>query len=245
MRKALIAHENPKAPAAEAYRMIRTNIEYTGVDQKKKVLLFTSSTEVEGKSTTVSNVAITMAHGGNRVLLIDADLRKPKLANLFRIRKQPGLTNHLVRDIPLNEVIQQETGIKNLDVITAGPIPPMASELLASNKMMDLIKQLGNQYDYVFIDSPPLLHVTDASVLASHVDGTIICIEQNVTNIEAVKAAKRSLDKVEARILGCVLTKADMRKNGYYGYHYYRYGEESKGKKEGWWHRFKELRKRF
>lgn len=242
--KALISQREPKSPASEAYRMIRTNLDYTNVDLDKKTILFTSSLEKEGKSTTIANMAITLAHAGSRVIVIDADLRKPGLYKMFQIKKYPGLTNYLVKDIPLSEVIQQETGIKNVNVISAGPIPPLASELLASKKMWCLLEELKERYDYVLIDSPPLLSVTDAGIIAGHVDGTILCVAQAETPIDAVKASMKSLDRVNAKLLGVVMTKADFRRNGAYSYNYYSYEYSDKPTSKGWLKRLKFLKHR-
>jgi capsular exopolysaccharide synthesis family protein len=240
----LIAHKEPKSPASEAYRMIRTNLEYTSVDTEKKTILFTSSLEKEGKTTTLSNVAITLAHSGSRVIVIDADLRKPRLYKLFKVKKQPGLTNYLAKDIPLSDVIQQETGIKDLNIIAAGPIPPLASELVASQKMRILLEELKKSYDYILIDSPPILSVTDAGILAGRVDGTILCVAQGETHVDAVKTAVKGLRKVNANLLGAVMTKAERRGKGYYAYHYYSYEYEQKSGPKGWLQKLRFLRHR-
>ncbi len=242
--KSLISQREPKSPVSEAYRMVRTNLEYTSIDAEKKTILFTSSLEKEGKSTTLANMAITMAHAGSRVLVIDADLRKPGLYKMFQVKKYPGLTNYLVKDISLSDVIQQETGVKNLNIISAGPVPPMASELLSSKKMWHLLEDLKQSYDYILIDSPPILSVTDASIIAGHVDGTILCVAQSETPVDAVKASVKSLSKVNANLLGAVMTKADSRRNGAYSYNYYSYEYTDKPETKGWLKKLKFLKHR-
>ncbi len=236
----LIAQHNPKSPASEAYRMIRTNLEYAGVTGSKKVILITSALAGEGKTTTLTNLAVTLAHSGLKILVVDADLRRPSIHKVFHIRKSPGLTNYLVKDIPVGDIIQKNTPLDQLHYMAAGANPPLASELLASQKMIDLLQQCRDEYDYILVDSPPLLSVTDASILATRVDGTILCIAQGKTNVEAVKAAKRSLDKVNASVLGAVLTKAEFTK-GIYAYHYYdyQYMEDEEHRKRNWFGRKK------
>lgn len=230
-RKTLVTHADPKSPAAEAFRMLRTNIEYIGVDRKKQLIQVTSPLEKEGKTTTVCNLAVALANGGARVLLVDCDLRRPWVYKVMDLRKQPGITNLLAQDQDWREVVQEDTGIENLHVITGGPVPPLAAELLASRKMGALLEEFREAYDYVLMDSPPLLSVTDAGVLATRVDGTVICVAQGQTSVEAARAAKRSLERVNASILGCVITKADTSGKDYYPYHYYRYSY-SKPRKE-------------
>lgn len=232
--KSLIAINEPKAPASEAYRMIRTNLEYTSIDRDKKVILFTSSKTKEGKTTTVTNLAITLAHSNHKVLLIDCDLRKPRIHQLFELSNEQGLVNLLVKNKEINEVIQKVKDFENLEIITSGPIPPMPAELLASERMKTLISDLSKIYDYILIDTPPVLSVADATIMSSMVDGVVLVVAIGQTHINVIKTAQKSLEKVNANILGVILSKADNGKNANnYYYHYdYNYGEnQKKGKK--------------
>lgn len=232
MRKSLIALNDSKAPASEAYRMIRTNLEYTSIDRDKKVILFTSAKTKEGKTTTVVNLAITLAHSKHKVLLIDCDLRKPRIHKLFDLSNEYGVVNLLAKNKELNEVIQKVAEIENLEVMTSGPIPPMPAELLSSDRMKALISDLSKNYDYILIDTPPVLSVTDAMILANMVDGVVLVVATGQTHMDAIKTAQKSLEKVNANILGVILSKAERGKNAYYYYHYdYNYGEDQKKKK--------------
>src|SRR5690606_11347825 len=161
--RSLITNTNPRSPISEQYRTIRTNLQFSAVDTELQAMLFTSSGAGEGKSITVANVAVVYAQQGKRVLLIDADLRKPTVHYSFRVDNVKGLSNLLVDNIPFVEVVH-ETNVENLHVVTCGPIPPNPSELLASNKMERMIEELKQVYDVILIDSPPILAVTDAQI---------------------------------------------------------------------------------
>jgi len=221
MDQSLITFHNPKSPESEAYRMLRTNLGFTGVDKKHKVILVTSSKQQEGKSTTASNLAIAFAQNENKVLIIDCDLRRPKLHKLFDIDNLSGLTNILTKDYEVDHMINHCTDILTLDIITSGQIPPMPSELLDSKKMQKLILELRLEYDYIIMDTPPILSVSDATILSRIVDGVILVVASNDTHIEAIATAKRALDKVDANIIGTVLTKTKKgRRSANYYYNY-------------------------
>lgn len=228
MDKSLITYHNPKAPDSEAYRMLRTNIGYTGVDKKHKVILVTSSKMEEGKSTTAANLAITMAQSQHKVIIVDCDLRRPKLHKLFAVDNSTGLSDLLTKDEPLNTVLHHSGLVEGLDIVSSGVIPPMPSELLDSKKMEKLLLDLRERYDYVIIDSPPVLSVTDATILSKIVDGVLLAVASNETHVDAIVTAKKALDKVHANIIGTVLTKAKIGKKGYY---YYNYNYSDKKKK--------------
>ncbi|TCT12830.1 capsular exopolysaccharide synthesis family protein [Natranaerovirga pectinivora] len=231
INKNLITLRDPKAPVSEAYRMIRTNLQYTNIDRQNKLIAFTSSSTEEGKTTTISNVAITMAQAGYKVLLIDCDLRKSRLHKTFNLRNHLGLTSIIVEKKPLSEVAQTVEEIENLYVITAGAMPPDPAELIASQSMQSFLKEVRDAYDIVLIDTPPILSVTDAAILSGFVDGMILIFAADQTNIEAAKVAKKSLEKVNANILGAVLTKANMKKLRNY-YYYYDYKEKPESEKK-------------
>lgn len=226
-----MTHADPKSPVAEAYRILRTNIEFSSTDRKIKVILVTSSGPAEGKSTTAANTAIAMADANRRVLLIDCDLRKPAIHRMFGLVNIKGLTNILVEGIEYSD-ITNVTEVENLEIITSGPKPPNPAELLGSRRMKEFLDRVREDYDVVIIDAPPVLPVTDAAVLSQYVDGVILVAGYGVTTFEAAAQAKASLQKVNARILGVVLNGAPVdRGGGYYYYYYYYYDEQGRKKK--------------
>jgi len=224
----LITHNNPKSPISEAYRMLRTNIQFSSFDKPLKTILVTSTGPSEGKTTTVCNLAVTFAQSGSTTLVIDADLRKPKVHKVFNTPNIRGLTNILVQKDDFQRMVN-ETAVENLYVLTCGAIHPNPSELLASNAMKSLIEQLRDKYDIILIDSPPVGTVTDAAILSTIVDGTILVAASGVVEIEGLKRSKELLDNVNANIIGVVLNKLDKTAKGnYYYYYYYYYGEDNK-----------------
>ena len=222
-RQYIITRENPKSPVAEAFRTLRTNIQFSSIDSAIKSIVITSSGPSEGKSTISVNTAATIAQADKKVLLIDCDLRKPKVHTFFKIRNGQGLTNILVEDLDYKEAVCNIDDIENFHVLTAGPIPPNPSELLGSKKMKGFIEKVKDEYDMVILDAPPVGMVTDAAILSTIVDGTIFVCAVGEANIEATKVAKNLLDKVNANILGVVLNKVPVKGGGYYKYHYYNY----------------------
>ncbi|HZK39948.1 MAG TPA: CpsD/CapB family tyrosine-protein kinase [Atribacterota bacterium] len=219
---------------SEAFRTLRTNIKFSSLDKPIKTLLITSPIPEAGKSSISINLALTIAQDKNKVILIDADLRKPTIHKLFKQDNKIGLTNILVEDKKINEVIRKMSDIDpNLYFISSGPIPPNPSELLGSNKMKEVLQELQNQADIVLFDSPPVIAVTDALVLANQVDGVVLVLNFGEVTRDAAKQAKQLLEKVKAKILGVVLNKIDMEKEGqYYPYYSYYYGDETKKKKQ-------------
>ncbi|EKW98861.1 CpsD/CapB family tyrosine-protein kinase [Ligilactobacillus saerimneri] len=224
----LITAANPKNPVSEQFRTIRTNIHFMSVDKPLRRIAFTSSSISEGKSTVTANMAITWAQDGKKVLLIDADLRRSTLHRTFELPNNRGLTTILtsgLSKIDLNEVIPN-SGIKNLDVLTAGPIPPNPSELLNSKRMLNFLKAVEPMYDLVVIDVPPLLEVTDTQVLSDKLDGIVLVVRAGVTQKAGVTRAVEMLKISKARLLGYVLNDADSE-DAAYGYGYgYGYGDE-------------------
>ena len=223
MNTDLITLSNPKSPIAEAYRTLRTNIQFSNVDGDLKLLCVTSSGPGEGKTTTSTNLAEMFAQSGNRVLIIDGDLRKPRVHKVFKLRNSRGLTSVLSGKNMVEEVTQ--IAGSDITVITSGPIPPNPSELLGSQKMKDIMLQLKQLYDVIIIDAPPVGVVTDAAILSTIVDGTILVVASGKTEIDGAKRAKQLLENVGARILGVVMTMMPVSKKGYYGYQYYSYEE--------------------
>lgn len=190
-----------------------------------KTLVVSSSATKEGKSTTVANLAITMAQMGSRILIIDADLRRPTIHTFFKLDRQIGLTNALLGTYTLDEVIKP-TGIDNLDAITAGDIPPNPSELLSSNALRKALSILSSRYDLIIIDSPPVIAVTDAAVLATRTDALLLVISSGYVSKREVMRAVQILSNVRANMLGVLLNGLDVKRiygSYYYYYHYYQY----------------------
>jgi capsular exopolysaccharide synthesis family protein len=194
---------------------------FTAVEHKRKTLIFTSAGPREGKTTTAINTAIVMANSGEKVLLIDADLRKPRIGKTFDINEKEGLTELLAEDRTFTEVVHH-TGIDNLDVVVCGAIPPNPSELLGSSKMDKLLDELQGKYDRIILDTAPVLPVTDAVVLSCKVDGTVVVIKAGETHRAAILKAKEILTSVSAsNLIGVVLNMVDTSKSGSYHYYYY------------------------
>jgi len=233
----MVTHFEPKSPVSEAYRTFRTNIQFAHLDKPPRTLLVTSAGPGEGKSTSVANLAITMAQMGTRTLLVDADLRRPVLHSIFEQNKDVGLTNVLLGNVSLEEAIHG-LGVPNLSLLCCGTLPPNPSELLGSEAMRKLIERLKDHYDVILFDSPPVVAVTDAAVLSTQIDGTILIISSAETTRNAVNRAKSLLNNVKALILGAVLNnvKIEGRYGSYYYYYYYHYygprGSEKKRKKK-------------
>ena len=219
---------NPRSPASEAFRTLRTNIYYAGIDRKIKKILITGANPACGKTTTVVNLGVAIAQTGSQVLLVDADLRKPMISRYFAIsRDTAGLTNLVVDEKGEPESLVQKTAYENLFVLPSGPVPPNPAELLASVKMNSLVDYLAGQYEYLIFDSPPVIAVTDAAVLSRLVDGTIMVLDHGrVTRDEAV-LAREQLKKVGANLIGAVLNEMPAR-DGYYSYYQY-YAQDSDG----------------
>ncbi|MFA5535741.1 MAG: CpsD/CapB family tyrosine-protein kinase [Bacillota bacterium] len=237
LEKNLLVVEDPKSITAEAFRMLRTNLQFMGVDKPLKVIAVCSSNPSEGKSTVITNLASSFAIAGSKVLLIDADLRRPQVNKIFYLENHVGLSNLLAGGLDLDSVINK-TAIENLDIITSGPLPPNPAEILGSAKMEEFLNGIRPAYDMLLVDSPPVNTVADASILATKVDGMVFVIEAGKTTREAVMLAKQQLGKVNARILGVVLNKVKQVGGGYYYYYYYYNDESDAGQnKKGWLHR--------
>lgn len=220
----LIPHTDSRSPVSEAYRAFRTSLLLASANSPK-VIVITSSFAREGKTTTSINLATVLAQMGKPVLLIDADLRRPRLQKVFRGKLNVGLVNHLAAGLPIEEVIQP-TEVPNLSVILSGPIPPNPSELLASDKMKHLIEEVRSKYAFVIFDSPPVLAVTDAIVLAASADGVVLTIHGGVTPRELVQRSAERLRHSNIPVLGALLNNLDLQQYGYtYRKSYYDYYE--------------------
>jgi capsular exopolysaccharide synthesis family protein len=227
---AVVAATYPKSSIAEAYRVLRTNIQFAALDNPATSLLVTSTSPQEGKSTTLANLGVAIAQGGKRTLLVDTDMRRPTIHKLFGLTNKQGLTNLLLTDRPDIGGTAQATSIPNLYVLTSGPHPPNPAELLASKRMDALVALFKESYEVILYDSPPLLAVADAAILASKVHEVVLVVDCGRTRSDASKRAKETLDKTGAKFLGVVLNRLTMRRPGY-GYYYYYYSSET-GDKE-------------
>jgi len=208
---------SPHSPIAEQYKTIRTNLQFSSVDGNLKSILLTSAGPSEGKSSTTANLAIVFAQQGKRVLLIDADMRKPTLHYTFRLDNRKGLSSVLVGESTLEEA-SMPSEVTGLDLLSCGPIPPNPSELLGSNSMKKLHDQATSVYDLVIFDTPPVLAVTDAQILAGLCDGAIMVVRSNQTEYEEAIKAKELLTIGKAKLLGAVLNDRKMKKGQYYYY---------------------------
>jgi capsular exopolysaccharide synthesis family protein len=215
----LITELNPKSPISEGYRMLRTNIEFSTINKKLQIIMVTSSKPSEGKSTTCANMAVAFAQANKKVLLIDADLRKPSQHHIFGKSNRSGLTTALFNQMKLEDIIQF-TGTENLSIIQAGPTPPNPSELLSSEQMADLLKTARERYDVIIIDTPPIMSVTDAQIVATQSDGVVLVIDSGKVKKEVALKAKALLEHVKARLIGVVLNKINRNQSDVYSYYY-------------------------
>ncbi|MDV2582154.1 CpsD/CapB family tyrosine-protein kinase [Alkalibacillus haloalkaliphilus] len=216
--KTLVTHDQPKSPVSEQYRTLRTNLQFSSVDNELSTMIVTSTTQSEGKSLTASNLAIAFAQQGKKVLLVDADMRRPTVHYSFRISNTFGLSNLLVGDHTLEQLVH-DSKVDNLDLLTCGPIPPNPSELLASSRMRELIGIAKQSYDLVIFDTPPVLAVTDPQILANETDGALLVIRSKKTEKDAAKRAKELLEQANANLLGAVLNDKDIKDSNYLYYY--------------------------
>ena len=255
----LVSHFAPKTTIAETYRALRTGVEFIATERQLKVIAVTSASMREGKTTVISNFAMTSAQIGKKVLLIDADLRKPMVNTIFGIEREPGLSDVILGNYNWDEVIKTDTdimmgkmgmeditttaqGINNLNIITSGLVPPNTSEILNSSRMSEILNQVKDSYDIVLVDASPVLPTTDAVIVASKVDGVVMVYQVGQVARGALKRAKAQLENAKATVIGVVLnglkpeTGKDYKDYGYYGY-YYGYGSESEEWREPWYKR--------
>ncbi|MGI6114160.1 MAG: CpsD/CapB family tyrosine-protein kinase [Mahellales bacterium] len=236
----LISKVNPKSPFAEAYRTLRTNIQFANPDKDIKTIMVTSAGPGEGKSTTVCNLALAIAQSEKKVLVIDADLRRSNIHKIFGLPNLDGLTTLLTEDININAAVSF-IDVPNLYVLTSGPKPPNPSELLGSKRMEALLTKVKDEFDIILIDAPPILPVADASVLGTIVDGSIMLINYGQVDFDLAAKAKEQLEKVNARIMGVIINNIPNNGDSYYYYYYYSYYDDDKGKqrKKSYRHRRK------
>lgn len=230
----LITSRKPRDPISEAFRVLRTNLSFSAVDGDLQSLIITSASPSEGKSTTTANLAVVMAQTGKRVLIVDADLRRPTQHNLFELPNNQGLTTAILDNkTPVNYHIQK-TRVPNLHILTSGPIPPNPSELLNSQRMSHILKALTQETDFVIFDTPPVLTVADASILAPQVDGGLLVIEVGKTTSATFKQAVERIKNTGATLFGVVMNQLQPGRSSSYGYYYYNYGAPENHKKRGW-----------
>jgi capsular exopolysaccharide synthesis family protein len=223
--EAVAALYEPKGAIAEAYRTVRTNLQFANLDQSKKTYLVTSAGPGEGKSTTVANLAVTMAMAGARTLILDTDLRRPTIHKLFGLSNTQGVTSILAKQAALETTVQKGR-LPNLEMITSGPLPPNPAEILMSRQMADLIEAVKARYDLIVFDSPPVISVSDTLVLGSLVDAVVLVIRSGGYPYEVIRQAKAQLDGVKANVVGTLLNSVNFKEDGYYYqyYYYYNYG---------------------
>jgi succinoglycan biosynthesis transport protein ExoP len=219
--EASLVAQGTRHPVAEAYRVLRTNVQFSTLDKPSRTFVVTSANPGEGKTTTVANLALVMAQTGKRVIAVDSDLRRPRLHQMFGVGNSYGLTSVLLsKEASVNGYLQR-TAFDNLAILPSGPIPPNPSELLSSPRLEALIENLKRQADIVVFDSPPTLAVTDASVLAAKVDGAILVVDAGKTRAGALQRAKDALARSKTNLLGAVLNKLTHKGRDYYYYHHY------------------------
>lgn len=215
---ALVTLTDPRSPVSEAYRSLRTNLEFASLTGPLRSVVVTSPGPDEGKSTTLANLAVTMAQAGKRTIVVDADLRRPCQHELFGLNEGPGLTNMFVDPALRERPPLQTTGVDGLWLLASGPKPPNPAELLASPQMEEIIQALNALADIVLFDTPPIVAVTDAAVLGTKVDGVLLVIQAGKTKRDQAARAKTLLDQVQARLIGTALTnvRLDPELQGYY-----------------------------
>lgn len=207
-----------QSAVAEAYRVLRTNLQFAAVGRPLRLLLVTSASPSEGKSVTSANLAATLAQSGRRVILVDCDLHRPRLHRILNLPNNVGLTVALVDEQADPMALMQETVAPGLRVMTSGPLPPNPAEILGSARMRELLAALAEQADILVLDSPPILAVSDAAILASQVDGVLLVVDAGKTRAEIARRGMMSLQQVQARMVGVVLNRVPQRRSSYYYY---------------------------
>jgi receptor protein-tyrosine kinase len=226
----LLTEAGSHAPRVEAFRLLRTNLQFLNLDTRPRSLVITSAVPGEGKTSTATNLAIALAQTGQRVLLVDGDLRRPKVASVLGLERSVGLTTVLVGRSELQESIQKHAG-SGIYLLASGPIPPNPTEVLQSHAAQSLFDRLNQMFDMVIIDAPPLLPVSDAAIMARDVDGAILVVRHGKTSKEQLRQARLRLDQVDANLFGVAVNMAPRRGKGAYGYAYgygYEYSYEPK-----------------
>lgn len=226
---ALITINHPRSPTAEDYRTLRTNLRYSGIENPGGALLVTSANPSEGKTTTAANLAVALAQSGKRVILVDADLRRPGIHPLFGMSNEVGLSSLFLEDGPTLDEAMQSTSVDGLRVLASGEPPPNPAELLDSRRMNEILLELRSEADMVVVDSPPLLVVTDANILASRCSGAVLVIDSGKTRTDSGRKVVESLTRSKVKLLGIVLNRMGSRRGSYYNNYYYYSSSNKKG----------------
>jgi capsular exopolysaccharide synthesis family protein len=219
----LVTLTMPRSPTSEAYRTLRTNLEFSSMDKSIETMVVTSPGPDEGKSTTLANLAITLAQAEKEVILVDCDLRRPSQHEIFGLSNAVGVTTMVVDDAAMKDPPLLDTGVAGLRLLPSGPLPPNPSELVGSRRMGEIMTALSERSDIVLFDAPPIIAVTDAAVIASRVDAVLLVIKAGATKRGEAQKAKALLEKVNAHLVGAVLNNTKMDTS------YYRYYSEKKG----------------
>lgn len=212
----LITMSKPRMPVSEAFRSLRTNLQFSGIDTPLHTLLVTSPSPEDGKSSIVANLATVIAQSDKDVVVVDGDMRRPTLHKIFKLSNRLGLSDYFIRTPDRMTGVVKKTSVNGLKIITSGSLPPNPSELLSSSKMRDVISLLGKHFDMVILDSPPLLAVTDALILAKSVDGVILVVDPKKTKRGAIRQAIEQLQRLDARLLGVVFNNIKVKRSSYY-----------------------------
>lgn len=218
--------DKPKSITAEAYRALRTNLGFADLDQDIRSILISSPNPQEGKSTVTANLGIVLAQAGYKVIIVDCDLRKPMQHKIFSLDNRHGLTSHLVQQMPMADAVSMPP-VENLTVLTSGPVPPNPAELLNSQRVWEFWPMLLEHFDYVLADSPPVLAVTDSSILAPQMDGVIIVTRYGMTRKDQVRQTRDQFTKANAHIIGVVLNQAKINASDQQYYYYYAQDEKA------------------
>ncbi|BES66315.1 CpsD/CapB family tyrosine-protein kinase [Gottschalkiaceae bacterium SANA] len=225
--------KNDSSPMAEAYRKVRTNLQFMNLDNNLKKVLLTSVGPSEGKSSVTGNLGLALSEAGHKVLIVDCDFRKPKQHRFFGVSNIVGAMEVLLGEELVQDVIQR-TAEENLDLLTTGQKPPNPSEILGSKRFVEMINEIEADYDFILFDTPPVGMVTDAAVLSRMTDGVILVVAVGQEDVRGLERAQMQLEDIGIQILGVILNKVPMDEGGYYSYvynHYY-YGERTKSRRK-------------
>ncbi len=220
----LVVLAGGQSAATEAFRILRTNLQFAAVDRPVRTLVISSPAPREGKTLTSSNLGVAFAQAGQRVILVDADLHRPRLHRVFGLRNNVGLTSALLEPRPAIDGLLQETAVPGLQVLTSGPLPPNPAELLASRRMREFTEALAQAADIVIFDTPPITALADAAIVSSQVDGVLLVVSAGNTRREMARRALAALQRVNARVVGALINRMPVQGAGYYYYYYYYYG---------------------
>ncbi len=226
----LVMVNNPQSPPSEAYRILRTNLQFASIDEPVRTLLVTSADPSEGKTITVANLAVALAQSGRRVVILDCDMHRPRLHRIFNAVNNVGVTSALLSESLDPTPFLQRTDVPNLRIMTTGPLPPNSAELLGSQRMQTLLTELRAQADFVLVDSPPVLALSDAPVISTQVDGVLLVVHAGRTRRETLKRAQAVLRQVNANLVGVLLNRVSRRSKGYYYYYSHHYSKRYRNK---------------